>query len=367
MLGRFAWQGGTQSGLLNRDIHGAQSGYPWCSWGFLRASVDSSIFSFRMCVARNSQGFVVLFNAIESVHTGRKTPFPRQMLLVLEYGLPVLFTLFVWWFSTGFILYLDGLPQKTFRYSLFGAAVVLVLSLYGLFYTAHDTSILAAYIAFSCGLLVWGFVEITFLMGVLTGPRRSACPVHCTQWQRFGYAIAAILYHELTIIVCAVAIAVLTWQGDNQVGLWTFLALWIMRQSTKLNLFFGVRNLGESLLPPHLQYMKSFFVKKPMNLLFPISVTVSTVVATLMLQAIFASEAGSFEAVALTLVATLILLAILEHWFLVLPLPFEALWSWGLRSRDKQLVDESAPHNPDDDSDQGGGALRCVSAVSRSR
>jgi hypothetical protein len=26
-------------------------------------------------------------------------------------------------------------------------------------------------------------------------------------------------------------------------------------------------------------------------------------------------------------------LAVLEHWFMVLPLPFEALWRWGLRSR----------------------------------
>jgi hypothetical protein len=35
----------------------------------------------------------------------------------------------------------------------------------------------------------------------------------------------------------------------------------------------------------------------------------------------------------MTLVATLLSLAILEHLFLVLPLPFENLWRWGLRSR----------------------------------
>ena len=34
-----------------------------------------------------------------------------------------------------------------------------------------------------------------------------------------------------------------------------------------------------------------------------------------------------------TFVGTLLTLAILEHWFLVLPLPADALWSWGLRSR----------------------------------
>ena len=37
---------------------------------------------------------------------------------------PVLYALFVWWFSTGLILYLDRLPRHTFRWSLLGAKVV---------------------------------------------------------------------------------------------------------------------------------------------------------------------------------------------------------------------------------------------------
>ena len=40
-----------------------------------------------------------------------------------------------------------------------------------------------------------------------------------------------------------------------------------------------------------------------------------------------------FEVTSLSLCAGLLSLAVLEHWFLVLPLPFEALWNWGLRSR----------------------------------
>ena len=30
------------------------------------------------------------------------------------YGFPILFALFVWWFSTGAIVFLDGLPPRTF-------------------------------------------------------------------------------------------------------------------------------------------------------------------------------------------------------------------------------------------------------------
>ena len=40
-----------------------------------------------------------------------------------ELLLPVLYTLFAWWFSTGVILYLDGLPRHTFRWTLNGATL----------------------------------------------------------------------------------------------------------------------------------------------------------------------------------------------------------------------------------------------------
>ncbi len=76
--------------------------------------------------------------------------------------------------------------------------------------------------------------------------------------------------------------------------MWTFMVLWWMHQSAKLNVFLGVRNLNEEFLPDHLQFLKSFLTKRPMNLRFPISVTLSTVVAALLFEKAFAAEAGSF-------------------------------------------------------------------------
>ncbi|TVQ74779.1 MAG: DUF3623 family protein, partial [Chromatiaceae bacterium] len=32
---------------------------------------------------------------------------------MIQYGLPILYVVFLWWFSTGAIIYLDGLPQRT--------------------------------------------------------------------------------------------------------------------------------------------------------------------------------------------------------------------------------------------------------------
>lgn len=249
------------------------------------------------------------------------------------YVLPVLYTLFVWWFSTGVILYLDGLPSWTFKWTLLGATAFLLLCLLGLYVTRNDTRITGAYLAFTCALLVWAWQEVAFLLGYVTGPRREACPPEATGWRRTGYAIQAVLHHELALMVLGALVAVATWGGPNQTGFWTYMVLWIMRQSAKLNVFLGVRNLNESFLPVHLKYLQTYFTRKAMNPLFPLSVLVASAVAWILWQQAVLPGIDAFEATSLTFVATLLTLAVLEHWFLVLPLPSEALWAWGLRSR----------------------------------
>jgi len=252
---------------------------------------------------------------------------------VAEYGLPTLYILFLWWFSTGVIFYLDGLPRHTHRWTMLGATVIMVLGLAGLAVSASDPSVGGAYCAFTCALMVWAWVEVGFLLGYITGPRTQACPHGATGWRRFRLAAETLLYHELALVVAAAAVVALTWGQPNQVGTWSFMILWIMRQSAKLNVFLGVRNLSEEFLPPHLQYLKTFFRRRAMNLLFPVSVTVSAVVAVVLFQGVFNGEAPAAERAGTLFLATLLTLAVLEHWFLVIPLPVGALWNWSLRSR----------------------------------
>lgn len=250
-----------------------------------------------------------------------------------EHGFPVLCVLFLWWSSTGLILYLDGLPRSSFRWTMLGATILALAALAGLWATKDEATVAGAYAAFACGLALWGWHETSFLLGFVTGPRRTPCPEGSTGWRRFGHATEAVLHHELAIAATAAAVAALTWGGANQVGTWTFLALWLMRLSAKLNLFLGVPNLAEELLPPHLRYLRSFFDRKPMNPLFPVSVTAATAATLLLAQAASVDEASAFEAAAFTFLAALMALAVLEHWFLVLPLPETALWGWALRAR----------------------------------
>jgi len=252
--------------------------------------------------------------------------------MMADLALPVLYTLFAWWFSTGVILYLDGLPPRTFPFTLQCATVLLGAALWALVHTRNDTSVAGAYCAFTCALLVWAWQEIAFLLGVVTGPRRSACPQGATGWRRTGYAIQAVLYHELALIVLAIAVVACVGPGANRVGLWTFMTLWVMRQSAKINIFLGVRNLGENFLPPHIAYLKTYFRRAPMNVLFPFSVTLATGAAILVWMHLFSGVPGPFETAGIALVGTMLALGALEHWLLVLPLPTEALWRWGMRS-----------------------------------
>ena len=183
-----------------------------------------------------------------------------------ETALAALFAVFIWWLSTGIVLLLNGLQRRSYRWSLLFSTGLGLAALLALAHTASQTGTAAVYCAFTSALLVWGWHELSFLTGWITGPRTTAIAPTLRGWPRFVEAVRAILWHELAILAVGLLIVVLTWGLPNQVGTWTFLVLWSMRTSAKLNLFFGVRNLSEEFLPPHLAYLESFFRRRAMNL-----------------------------------------------------------------------------------------------------
>ena len=246
---------------------------------------------------------------------------------------PVLYALFVWWFSTGAVLYIMGLPRDTFRWSMAVATLVLAAAFYGVALSSTDASLGGAFVAFTCALLIWGWHEMSFLTGLITGPRTTPLPKGTSGGARLLPAIETLIYHELAIFLTVLAIGALTAGGENAVGFWTFVILWVMRISAKLNLFLGVPNLADELLPEHLAYLASYFRKRRMNLLFPLSVTAGSITTALLVAAAIDPAASDFEAASYTVLATLLALAVLEHWFMVIELPTAALWSWGLSSR----------------------------------
>ena len=251
-----------------------------------------------------------------------------------QYLLPVLYTLFVWWFSTGAILYLDGLPRSTYKWSMLWATVLAAVAFVGIVATANDTRTTGAYLAFTCAIVIWGWKEMAFLMGFVTGPRRVPLPAGTRGWRRAVFALQAILWHELVLIGLGIAVVALTWGAPNAVAACTFTTLWVMRLSAKLNVFLGVRNLNEEFLPDHLRYIGSYFRRRTMNVLFPLSLLASGALAFAVWQHALADTTLPFGVTSSTFLATLLSLALLEHVFMMLPLPTERLWRWGMRSRD---------------------------------
>lgn len=257
----------------------------------------------------------------------------------LGHWTPVVYMLLLWWFTTGLILWLDRLGPAARRWSLIGAALLAVASYWAVYATRGQASRADAYVAFTAATLIWGFIELSFLTGLVTGPRRSACPPAARGWARFRAALAALLYHELALLAAGAALFALV--GARGLGFQAFAALWLMRQSAKLNLYLGVRNPGEQFLPDQLAYLASYFRHRPMNLLFPWSVlALSLAAASLWLELLNMAPAEP-AATQTALLTALVVLGLLEHWFLVLPIRIEALWRWSLRPRERQqrLVD----------------------------
>ncbi|MCS7100926.1 MAG: putative photosynthetic complex assembly protein PuhE [Burkholderiaceae bacterium] len=252
---------------------------------------------------------------------------------MLEFALPVLAALALWWSATALALRLDRLPRATFRWTLAAASLLALAALAALVHLRDDTSARGAYLAFVGALVIWAWQELGFLTGTVTGPRRLPCRPGSRGIARARQALAAILYHELGVLAAAALIAVATWGGANQTALATFALLWVMRQSAKLNLFLGVPNTNEELLPPHLRYIATYFRRQPMNALFPFSVTVPILGVVWLVQQALAAEATPGSTTAHLLLAALLALGVLEHWLLVLPLPADALWRVALRER----------------------------------
>lgn len=248
---------------------------------------------------------------------------------------PMLLTIALWWGSTALIARLVGRATKTYPQLIRIASVLALIGLLTLMSIRESTSLGSALVSLVAALLVWGWIEVTFLTGKITGPSIDP-PTEGSHWPaRARAALTAILWHELLIAATVLLVAVLLLRQANDLALLILLLLWLMRSSAKLNLFLGVRNLGEAFLPEHLQHLIRFMRQRRMNPLLPLSILLGLAIAA-WFGAIALTAETVYLAAASTILATLALLAAFEHLLMVLPLPAEALWRWSLSNRRTQ-------------------------------
>ncbi len=244
--------------------------------------------------------------------------------------------LFLWWFSTGAILYAVRRADKGGPTARLWACLMtlpfLVLGAAGFVDTLALDTVAAVYVGFLSALALWGWIELTFLTGTITGPITSQSVPNVPEWERFVRAWGTIAYHEMLLAAVMVAMIILSWGADNQFGTWTFAILFAARISAKLNLYLGVRKINVEFIPEHLGHLPSHFRIARMNWLFPISITGLSFAAACWLERVWSADMPA-DIVGFALLSALTALALLEHWFMVLPLPDEKLWRWMLPER----------------------------------
>lgn len=244
--------------------------------------------------------------------------------------LPVAVTVAVWFLATGLIAWLDNRDRSTFPRSLAGAGAAGLAGLVTATITMQSLALVAIYAAFFAALAMWAWLEIAFLTGAVAGPRRERCDPLASGWKRFTDAVATLIHHEIALAVTALLLISLTWNAANQIAAMTFVLLYAMRLSTKLNIFHGVPNAATEILPPHLAYLTSYYGPNRLGLPLMLSIAATVALAVWLTAEALAAPAGSAEAVGGSLLAALAALGAIEHLFLLLPVRDGALWGWAL-------------------------------------
>lgn len=251
------------------------------------------------------------------------------MVGIAAIALPFVVVIILWFVSTGLVAMLNHRLRQSFGRALIIAGLCAFGGLSLLVFTSHSTSVWAVYVSFLGGLMIWSWHEISFLTGAVAGSHRDPCPDDAKGWQRFSMATMALIHHEIAIAMTAGLLLSLAAVTANPTGAYTFALLAIFRLSSKLNIYQGVPNMSDELLPPHLDYLKTYFGPRHLRLTLPLSITAILGIALYFSYVAIQAETPH-GAVQAGLLCCLSLLAALEHFFFAIPFRDSRLWQWAL-------------------------------------
>ena len=244
----------------------------------------------------------------------------------------VSFVCFLWWFLTGIILVIvnwaDNKGEKYHKYVTIALLPFLGAGFYGFVLSVKDTSTSGAYVAFISSLCIWGWLELAFLAGIITGPNRAEKPIGLNGFKRFWLAWTSIAYAEVMLISVLLVLVFFSIGYPNWVGLLTFLVLYVARLSAKLNLFFGVPKINIEFLPASVSHLASHFKISRTSWFFPLSILFLIGILIYWFNNLRLSSESSSEITGFYFLSTLTTLALLEHLFMVVSFPDAALWRW---------------------------------------
>lgn len=239
-------------------------------------------------------------------------------------GLAISLTLLVWWLGTGAVFVAARGGSRRRRWAFGAATAMLGVALSVLPSLSARSDLWGALLALGVGFTAWAWVELSFYTGYVTGPSKRVPPPEASLAIRFRHALAACLWHEITIPLLALVVAALS--GDaNPWALRIYLTFWVLHEVARINVLIGVPHPFAELLPRHLSHLTPYL--EPRRAGWPILVTLLAHVAGAAWLAWAAVGHGSpAELLGWAAMAALVSLGWLEHLVLMLPIPLERLW-----------------------------------------
>ena len=242
--------------------------------------------------------------------------------------------LFLWWFATGILLWRVHAADKggpdQHAWSVILSLPLFAAGALGVHATLADPSAQGVWFAFLSALALWGWIELAFLSGIVTGPNTRPCPAGLDPSARFWAAFRTVAWHEFLLAGVLLVLAIAALGAENSFALWTFLVLFAARVSAKLNLYLGVPRINTDFLPRPLAHLSSYFRQGPVSGFFPLSVTLLALAVGCFLERLWrahqAADPGAI--IGFTLLSMLTALALLEHWFMVWRVRDDKLWRW---------------------------------------
>ncbi len=155
------------------------------------------------------------------------------------------------------------------------------------------------------------------------------------------------MHHEVALALTALLLISLSWNAPNQIGATVFVLMFGMRITSKINLFVGVPNTTSEMLPEHLAYLKTYFGRNRMTVLLALSIAGIAAMMAWFASLALSAPVGSAAMVGASLLFTLSLLGVLEHFFLALPFRDGMLWGWALPKRSGPQRNDAADAKPD--------------------
>ncbi|MEM1236057.1 MAG: putative photosynthetic complex assembly protein PuhE [Pseudomonadota bacterium] len=247
----------------------------------------------------------------------------------------LLVALGAWWVGTGVILLAVRRADAAGGGGLglvLGGLPFLAFGIVGVWASALDASLWGLYGGFFAALALWGWIEMSFMSGVITGPNRSPLPEGTDGWRRAWSAWWAVAWHELLLLAAFVYVLWAVSGALNAMAAWTFGILYGARVLAKLNLFLGVPGINLEAVPRALAHIPSYFRQGDPSWLFPVSIIVLSLATGLWVSRL-ASATSPEETVSFGLLSALTGLALIEHWMMLLPTADTKLWRWLMPER----------------------------------